>query len=105
MDLHTLKIFQTVAKLGSISRTARELQYAQSNITMKMQQLEADLQATLFYSHNCGTLRLHSIPNPYGKVKTIVVYRKDKYVPVSLIKFIDMLSDDAGVFYNKSLKG
>lgn len=55
MDLHTLKIFQTVAKLGSISQAARELQYAQSNITMKMQQLEADLQATLFYRHNRGT--------------------------------------------------
>ena len=72
---------------------------------MKMQQLEADLQETLFYRHNRGTFKLHSIPNPYGKVKTIFVYRKDKYVPVSLTKFIDMLSDDAGVFYNKSLKG
>lgn len=72
---------------------------------MKMQQLEADLQETLFYRHNRGTLKLHSIPNPYGKVKTIFVYQKDKYVPASLIKFIDMLSDDAGVFYNKSLKG
>ena len=55
MDLHTLKIFQTVAKLGSISQAARELQYAQSNITMKIQQLESDLQTTLFYRHNRGT--------------------------------------------------
>lgn len=43
MDLHTLKIFETVARLGSISLAARELQYAQSNITMKIQQLESDL--------------------------------------------------------------
>ncbi|KKI89995.1 LysR family transcriptional regulator [Bacillus sp. SA1-12] len=55
MDLHSLKIFQTVAKLGSISHAARELQYAQSNITMKIQQLESDLQTTLFYRHNRGT--------------------------------------------------
>lgn len=55
MDLHTLKIFQTVAKLGSISQAARELQYAQSNITMKIQQLETDLKTTLFYRHNRGT--------------------------------------------------
>ena len=55
MDLHALKIFQTVAKLGSISQAARELQYAQSNITMKIQQLETDLQTTLFYRHNRGT--------------------------------------------------
>lgn len=55
MDLHTLKIFQTVAKLGSISQAARELQYAQSNISMKIQQLETELQTTLFYRHNRGT--------------------------------------------------
>ncbi|PAD89765.1 LysR family transcriptional regulator [Niallia circulans] len=55
MDLQTLKVFQTVAKLGSISQAARELQYAQSNITMKIQQLEAELQTTLFYRHNRGT--------------------------------------------------
>ncbi|HWO97443.1 MAG TPA: LysR family transcriptional regulator [Bacillus sp. (in: firmicutes)] len=55
MDLHTLKIFQTVARLGSISQAARELKYAQSNITMKIQQLETDLQTTLFYRHNRGT--------------------------------------------------
>lgn len=55
MDLHTLKIFQAVAKLGSISQAARELQYAQSNISMKIQQLETELQTTLFYRHNRGT--------------------------------------------------
>jgi DNA-binding transcriptional LysR family regulator len=55
MDLQTLKVFQTVAKFGSISQAARELQYAQSNITMKIQQLETDLQTTLFYRHNRGT--------------------------------------------------
>ncbi|MGG3468489.1 LysR family transcriptional regulator [Neobacillus pocheonensis] len=55
MDLHTLKVFQTVARLGSISHAARELQYAQSNITMKIQQLEMELQTTLFYRHNRGT--------------------------------------------------
>ncbi|MGG3449585.1 LysR family transcriptional regulator [Domibacillus aminovorans] len=55
MDLHTLKIFQTVAKLGSISKAARELNYAQSNITLKIQQLETVLQTTLFYRHNRGT--------------------------------------------------
>lgn len=55
MDLHALKIFQTVAKSGSISQAARELEYAQPNITMKIQQLETDLQTTLFYRHNRGT--------------------------------------------------
>jgi DNA-binding transcriptional LysR family regulator len=40
-----------------------------------------------------GTLRQHSLPNPFGKVKTIFIYRKDKYVPSSLSKFINILSD------------
>ncbi|UUI04360.1 LysR family transcriptional regulator [Oceanobacillus jeddahense] len=54
MDLHLLNIFHTVAKSGSISQAAKELQYAQSNITMKIQQLEKNLQTTLFYRHNRG---------------------------------------------------
>lgn len=41
-----------------------------------------------------GTVKQYSIPNFYGKVKTIFIYRKDKYVPASLIKFINMLSDE-----------
>ncbi|MFT4413783.1 LysR substrate-binding domain-containing protein [Fredinandcohnia humi] len=40
-----------------------------------------------------GTLRQHSLPNPYGKVKTMFIYRKEKYLPTSLLKFIDMVSD------------
>ncbi|MED3960872.1 LysR family transcriptional regulator [Niallia taxi] len=54
MDLRTLKIFQTIAKQGSLSNAARELNYAQSNITMKIQQLEEELQVTLFNRHNRG---------------------------------------------------
>lgn len=54
MDLHLLHIFRTVARLGSISQAAKELQYAQSNITMKIQQLEKKLQTTLFYRYNRG---------------------------------------------------
>jgi LysR family transcriptional regulator, cell division regulator len=55
MDLHALKVFQSVAQMGSISSAARELNYAQSNITTKIQQLENHLQTTLFYRHNRGT--------------------------------------------------
>lgn len=55
VDFQALKIFQTVAKSGSISEAARVLNYAQSNITTKIQQLEKDLQTTLFFRHNRGT--------------------------------------------------
>jgi LysR family transcriptional regulator, cell division regulator len=55
MDIQALKFFRAVAELGSISRAARELNYAQSNLTAKIQQLETELQTTLFYRHNRGT--------------------------------------------------
>ncbi|OMP67372.1 LysR family transcriptional regulator [Domibacillus epiphyticus] len=54
MDLQALKVFQSVAEMGSISRAARELNYAQSNITTKIQLLETHLQTQLFYRHNRG---------------------------------------------------
>lgn len=55
LDIQALRFFQSVAKLGSISKAARELNYAQSNLTAKIQQLETELQTTLFYRHNRGT--------------------------------------------------
>ncbi|MDF1507539.1 LysR family transcriptional regulator [Robertmurraya sp. DFI.2.37] len=55
MDLQALRFFQAVAKLGSISQAAREMNYAQSNLTARIQQLEAELQTKLFYRHNRGT--------------------------------------------------
>lgn len=54
MDIQTMRIFQTVAKEGSFSAAAHQLNYAQSNISIKMQQLEADMQSSLFYRHNRG---------------------------------------------------
>ncbi|MBX4270057.1 LysR family transcriptional regulator [Clostridium estertheticum] len=54
MELQALKIFQIVAKTGSFSKAAQELNYAQSNISVKIQQLEAYMQASLFYRHNRG---------------------------------------------------
>lgn len=54
MDLLNLEIFQSVARNQSISGAAKELQYAQSNITTRIQQLEAKFETTLFYRHNRG---------------------------------------------------
>lgn len=54
MDLQDLKVFQVVAEMGSISKAARELNYAQSNISTRIQHLEAYLQTSLFYRHNRG---------------------------------------------------
>jgi LysR family transcriptional regulator, cell division regulator len=67
VDIQALKVFQVVARMGSISRAAQELNYAQSNVTNKIQQLEASLQTSLFYRHNRGiTLTI--------KGKTLLAY-------------------------------
>ncbi len=54
MDIQSLHIFKVVAEHGSITKAAKELNYAQSNITTRMQQLESRLQTVLFYRHNKG---------------------------------------------------
>lgn len=54
MDVQLLKAFYATAQEGSISKAAAKLNFAQSNVTHKIQQLEADLQTQLFYRHNRG---------------------------------------------------
>lgn len=48
LDLTALDIFRTVAAEGSVTRAAERLSRAQSNVTTRVRQLEADVGATLF---------------------------------------------------------
>ena len=48
LDLTALAIFRAVAEEGSVTRAAERLQRAQSNVTTRVRQLEADVSATLF---------------------------------------------------------
>ncbi|MGC5775797.1 LysR family transcriptional regulator [Paenibacillus pabuli] len=54
MDAGDLKIFQAVAREGSISKAALALNYVQSNVTTRIKQLEDQLQVLLFYRSNRG---------------------------------------------------
>ncbi|WP_151736984.1 LysR family transcriptional regulator ['Paenibacillus yunnanensis' Narsing Rao et al. 2020] len=54
MDIGLLKVFKSVAEEGSISRAAHSLNYVQSNVTARIQQLEQELQTPLFYRHSKG---------------------------------------------------
>lgn len=67
VELQSLKIFKTVAEIGSISRAAHELNMSQSNVTTKIQQLETDLKTTLFIRHNRGITLT-------GKGKSLIAY-------------------------------
>lgn len=48
MEFRHLKTFQTILKTGSFLQAAEQLQYAQSTITLHIQQLEAELGVKVF---------------------------------------------------------
>jgi DNA-binding transcriptional LysR family regulator len=54
MESADLRVFQSVAREGSITKAAARLGYVQSNVTARIQQLEAELGAVLFHRHNRG---------------------------------------------------
>ena len=54
MNLQYLKFFYTIAKAGSFMKAAEELDYAQSNLSARIKQLEAELGAELFIRTRTG---------------------------------------------------
>ena len=48
MDLRHLQTFKVIAETGSFVQAAERLQYAQSTLTLHIQQLEAELGVELF---------------------------------------------------------
>ena len=54
MDAADLKVFETVARLGGMNRAAVELNTVQSNVTARIQALEADIGSMLLERHSRG---------------------------------------------------
>lgn len=54
MESADLRVFQMVAREGSITKAASRLGYVQSNVTARIQQLESELGSVLFFRHNRG---------------------------------------------------
>ena len=54
MDLQSLRYFRIVAREGSFSQAAQKLNYAQSNLSTKIRQLEGELETPLFRRHAHG---------------------------------------------------
>ncbi|MGU3443478.1 LysR family transcriptional regulator [Bacillus cereus] len=54
MEFRDLKIFQTVARVKSITAAAKTLNYVQSNITLRIKHLEEELDTILFHRHARG---------------------------------------------------
>jgi len=62
LEFNDLKIFQTVAECGSVSKAALELNYVQSNVTARIKLLEKELRTPLFYRQKRGM-----VLNPEGR--------------------------------------
>ncbi len=60
IEISGLKIFLAVAKKGSISKAAEELHYVQSNVTIRIKQLEETLGTSLFYRKSRGVCLTNS---------------------------------------------
>ena len=54
MDAADLKVFEAVARLGGMNRAAVELNTVQSNVTARIQALEADIGSMLLERHSRG---------------------------------------------------
>lgn len=54
MDIKDLTVFFEVAKEGNISHAAKNLNYVQSGVTMRIKQLENELGVPLFYRNGKG---------------------------------------------------
>lgn len=54
LEIQELLFFQTVAQCGSFSGASNELNYAQSNISTRIRQLERKLDVQLFYRNSKG---------------------------------------------------
>ncbi|MBA6262686.1 LysR family transcriptional regulator [Colwellia sp. Bg11-12] len=69
MELRSLKYFQSVYEQGSISGAARVCFVSQPSITTAIQQLESDLNITLFFRHARGVLPTDAADKLYPKAK------------------------------------
>ncbi len=54
MDAGDLRVFEAVARLGGMNRAAAELHTVQSNVTSRIQLLEAEVGGPLFHRHSRG---------------------------------------------------
>lgn len=56
LNLHALRIFHWIAKLGSVTRAAEELHISQPAVTMQLRSLEKELGLSLTRAHGRGII-------------------------------------------------
>lgn len=83
MEIRQLKTFLMVAKLGSFSKAADILGYAQSTITMQIKSLEEDLGTTLFERSREKILLTKDGENLYWYAEQILKLTEEAIVTTS----------------------
>jgi len=73
MESGDLRIFQAVAREGSITKAAQMLNYVQSNVTTRIQYLEAQLKTALFRRSNRGMMLTPAGENLLGYADKILI--------------------------------
>lgn len=90
MEFKDLEIFQMVAQKGTVTEAAKELSYVQSNITSRIQKLEAEMNTALFNRHNRGMTL-----TPEGK-KLLVYCEKILSLTKEMKKVVQSKTEPAG---------
>lgn len=82
MEIKNIRTFIKVAELGNFTKAAQEMGYAQSTVTMQIQQLESELHVNLF-DRNGKYIRLSA----YGKEFLQYAYQIIKYESMAVERF------------------
>jgi len=90
MDSNLLKVFVTVANTNSISLAARELKFAQSNVTARIKQLEKNIGHTLFHRIPKGVILTNAGEKLFSYAEEIV---KKTEEAVSIMKNLEQQSN------------
>lgn len=72
MDLNLLKIFVSVAEKKSITKAAKKLNFAQSNVTSRIKQLEKELTCKLFFRVSSGVILTKEGERFYPHAKELI---------------------------------
>ncbi len=89
MDSNLLKVFVTVANEKSISKAANILNFAQSNVTSRIKQLEKNLECKLFHRVPSGVVLSHEGDKLYAHAVEIV-----KKVEIATLDMKNMLKQE-----------
>jgi len=89
MDSNLLKVFVAVANKNSISKAANSLNYAQSNVTSRIKQLEKNLECKLFHRVPSGVVLTHEGEKLYPHAVEIL-----KKVEIAVLDMKDMLKQE-----------